>query len=231
LVEPELVEVENTGLVGIEPDGVAFGFAEFAAGNLVDNERARVAVGGGVFEALNEMNARGAVAILIGAAELERNVVFTEKMEEIVALNEGVAKLGIRDAGATFADAFLDELAVKELSHTESFANFAEEWQEFDVFEPIVVIENLGVGWRMGNADDLCGESGFVVLDFLERFEVTLSGIFWITNLAGCTTDEIIWSIAVTGKASAHHESSEVANMKTIGGWVGAPIEITRSFV
>ena len=113
LVEPELIEVENAGFVGIEPDGITFGFAEFAAGNLIDDKWARVAIGSSVFEALDEVDTRGAVAVLVGTAKLQSDVVGTEKMEEIVALDEGVAKFGIRDAGATFADAFLDELAVE----------------------------------------------------------------------------------------------------------------------
>ena len=59
------------------------------------------------------MNARGAVTKLISAAELKCNIVLTEEVQEIVALDEGVTKLGIRDAGAAFADAILDELAIK----------------------------------------------------------------------------------------------------------------------
>ena len=46
------------------------------------------------------MNARGTVAKLIGAAELKCNVVFAEEVQEIVALDEGVAKFGIRATGS-----------------------------------------------------------------------------------------------------------------------------------
>lgn len=113
LVEPELIEIEDGSFFAIKPDGVAFGFAEFATGDFVDNEWARVAVGCCVFEAGNEMNAGGAVAKLVGAAELQSYVVFAEEVQEIVALDEGVTKLGIRDAGTAFADAILDELAIK----------------------------------------------------------------------------------------------------------------------
>ena len=83
----------------------------------------------------------------------------------------------------------------------------------------------------MSDAHDLSGESGFVVLDFVERFEVAFGGIFWITDLASSATNEIIRSIAMTGKASAHHEGGQMTDMKTIGTRVGTPIEITRSFV
>ena len=231
LVEPELVEIENAGLCAVEPDGVTFGLAEFAAGDFVDNERAGISVGFGALEAADEVDTRGAVAVLVGTAELEINVMSAEKMEEIVTLNEGVAKLGVADAGATFADAFLDELAVEKLSHAEGFADFAEEWEEFDFAKPIEVIENLGVGWGMSDADDLLGESDFVLCDFVEALEVTFDGIFRIANLASCATNEIIRSIAVANEAGAHHESSEVADVKRIGARVGAPIKITRSFV
>ena len=40
LVEPELVKVENRGLFSIKPNSITFGFAEFATGDFVDDERA-----------------------------------------------------------------------------------------------------------------------------------------------------------------------------------------------
>lgn len=213
LVEPELIEVENTGFVAIEPDGVAFGFAKFATGDFINDERAGVGVGFGVLEAANKMNARGAVAVLVGAAELKIDVMSAEKVEEVIALNKSIAKLGVRDTGAAFADAFLDKLAVKELSHTESFADFAEEWKEFDFTKPVIVIKNSGVLWRMGNTDDLAGESGLVALNFIEALEVAFGGILWVANLTGGATDEIIRSISVADEAGAHHKCSEVADV------------------
>ena len=83
----------------------------------------------------------------------------------------------------------------------------------------------------MGNLDDLLSESGLVFLDFVETFKVALDGIFRIADLASSTANEIVRSITVANEACAHHESSEMADMKRIGTRVGAPIEITRSFV
>ena len=213
LVEPELVEFVDAGFGSVEPDGVTFGFAELAASDFVDNERARVAVGGSVFETLDEMDTRGAVAILIGAAELKVDVVSAEEVEEIVALNEGVAKFGIADAGTAITNTFLDELAVKQLSHTESFADFAQERQEFNIAKPIVIIENLGVGRGMSDTNDLSGESAFVVFDFVEALEVAFGGIFRVANLASSATHEIVRSITVANEASAHHEGGEMTDM------------------
>ena len=48
LVEPELIEVENTSLVAVKPDGVALGFAKFASRNFVDDEWAAISIGFGV---------------------------------------------------------------------------------------------------------------------------------------------------------------------------------------
>ena len=231
LVEPELIEVEDAGLVAIEPDGVTFGFAEFAAGDLVDDKRAAIRVSLGVFEAANEVNARGAVAILVGTTELQIDIVFAEKMQEIVALNEGVAKLGIADTGAAFADAGLDKLTIEELSHAKCFADFAKEWQEFDFAKPIEVVENLGVGRGVRNADNLGSESNFVFGDFIETFQIAFDGILWVADLAGSTTDEVVRGIAVANKTGAHHEGSKMADVKRIGARVGAPIKITRALV
>ena len=89
LVEPELIEIEDRGLFSIEPNGIAFGFSEFATGNFVDNKRTRVTIGFVIFEALNKVNARGAVAELISAAKLEVNIVGAEKMEEIIHVHYG----------------------------------------------------------------------------------------------------------------------------------------------
>ena len=152
-------------------------------------------------------------------------------MKEIVALDEGVAKLGIRDAGAAFADAFLDELAIEKLSHTEGLADFAEEWKDFDIAEPVEVIENLGVSRGMGDTDDLLSESSLVCGDFVETLEVTLDGVLWIANLTGCTTDEIVRGIAMANETGTHHESSEMADVKRIGTRIGAPIKIAWAFV
>lgn len=83
----------------------------------------------------------------------------------------------------------------------------------------------------MSDANDLTRESGFVVLDFVERLELAFSVVFWIADLASGATNQEIWSITMAYEASAHHESSEVTDVKTIGRRVGAPIKIARSFV
>lgn len=231
LVEPELVEVENRGEVagavvgGGEPDGVAFGFAEFATGNGVDDEGGGPDVGVGVLEAFDEVDARGAVAILVGATELEGDAVGAIEVEEIVALDEGVGELGVRDAGAAGADAVLDELAVEELGHGKRLTDFAEEGEVVDVLEPVVVVNHDG-GIVGEDAADLGADAFLVMVDFGEGFQVALAVFLRVANLAGRAADEKVGLIAVTDEAGAHHESGEVADGQGVGGRVGAPIEL-----
>ncbi len=151
------------------------------------------------------MDAASTVAELVGTAKLKVDIVRTEEMEEVVALNKGVTEFGITDAGTAFADAFLDELAIEELGHTEGFADFAQEWQEFDVFEPIVIVYELSAFWRVGNFDDLFGESDFILLDFVETLKVALDGILRVADLTSSAADKIVRSITVTNEAGAHH--------------------------
>ena len=66
----------------------------------------------------------------------------------------------------------------------------------------------------MGNFNDLLGKCGFVVLNFVEALEITFGGIFWVADLTSSATNEIVRSIIVANEACAHHESSEVADVK-----------------
>ena len=70
LVEPELVKIKDTGLFAVEPDGVTFGFAELAAGDLIDDKWTGVGVSLGIFEAADEVDARSTVAVLVSTTEL-----------------------------------------------------------------------------------------------------------------------------------------------------------------
>ena len=59
LTEPELIKIKDRGVIAgavvgaSKPDSVAFGFAEFATGDGVDDEGSGPDIGGGVLEAAN----------------------------------------------------------------------------------------------------------------------------------------------------------------------------------
>ena len=59
------------------------------------------------------MHAASAVAVLVGAAKLEVDLMSAEKMKKIVTLDKSIAEFGVRNAGTVFADTVLNELAVK----------------------------------------------------------------------------------------------------------------------
>ena len=158
------------------------------------------------------MDAGSTVAVLVGATELEGDVVLAVEMEKIVTLNEGVAKFGIRNTGAAFADAILDKLAIEELGHRKGFADFTKEAQIIDVFEPVVIV-NHGDRIRINYALDLGFDAGFVVFYFVESFEIALAVVFWVTDLAGGAANEERRFIAVTHETSTHHESGEIADL------------------
>ena len=230
LVEPELVEVKNRGEVaaavvgGGEPDGVAFALAEFATGHGVDDERGGPVVGAGVFEALDEVDAGGAVPCLVGAAEFEGDAAVAVEVEEIVALHQGVGKFGVGDAAGAFADAILDELAVEELRHAVSFADGAEEIDIFNIFEPVVVVDEVDFGAE--NTLKLSFQAGLVVFNFFKGLQVAFGVFLRIADLAGGATGEDGGFVAMAHETSAHHHGGEVADGHRVGRGVGAKIKL-----
>ena len=174
------------------------------------------------------MNARGTVAGLIGAAKLKIDTVLTIEVEKIVALDKGIRKLGIRDAGAAFADTILNELTIEKLGHRERFADFAEKIEVIDILEPVVIVDHGNIV-RSHDALNLGLYTGFIVSDFLERFEVTFAVFLWVADLAGGATNGEIWLVAVADEAGAHHEGGEVTNGEGVSGRISTPIKLLAS--
>ena len=96
-VDPELVELVRAEHRGVEPDGVALGLAELLAGSISD-DRAGEHIDVHTAHLVNQVQAGGEVAPLVGAAEFQRAVVFVKQVEEVVALQHLIAELGEGDA-------------------------------------------------------------------------------------------------------------------------------------
>ena len=90
-VEPELVELVRARACGVEPDIALFGLSELAAVGFGD-ERGGEGVGFLAEHAADELRAGGDVAPLVGASELEPDVLMLEQIEEVVALKELVGE-------------------------------------------------------------------------------------------------------------------------------------------
>ena len=228
-IEPKLIEVEDGSLLFGEPDGVAFGFAEFAIGYFVDDERSRPDFSFGVLQAFDKVEARGAVAKLISATELEVDTVGAVEMEEVVALNQGVRELRIGNAGATFADTGADEFAIEQLGHAELFADFTEKMEIAHVFEPVIVVDEGEI--RFDDLLKLGGDFLFIVLYFTQTLQVAFAGVFGVADLTCGAADEEEWGIAVHDEAMTHHQGSEVADGHRVGGWVDAEVEFAGALV
>ena len=94
-IEPELVECERRCFLRIEPHGVAFGFAEFLAGLLVDDERRRDRVHCLPRFLVDEFNPRRDVGPLVGTANLQVDAVAPIEMHIIVRLQERICEFGV----------------------------------------------------------------------------------------------------------------------------------------
>lgn len=138
---------------------VALGLAELLAGSISD-DRASEHIDVHTAHLVNQVQAGGEVAPLVGAAEFQRAVVFVKQVEEVVALQHLIAELGEGDAF----------LGVQAASHgvfgqhgaqAEVLADIAQEVDDGHRSGPIVVgHETHRVGaFSLQNAADLVLEA------------------------------------------------------------------------
>ena len=82
----------------------------------------------------------------------------------------------------------MDKLTVEELSHRESFADFAKEIEIINILKPIVVVDH---GDIIGVDDvfDLGFDTGLVVFDFIERFEIAFAVLLGVADLTSGATN------------------------------------------
>ena len=91
------------------------------------------------------------------------------------------------------------------MSHAEDFADFAEEAEKVDRFEPVIVVDHLEI-FGLDNVADLFSKSVFVMLDFVKRLEVAFASFFGVANLTGSAANEKEGFVAVADKTRAHHK-------------------------
>ena len=144
-VEPELAERVRAGQRRIEPHGAGFCLAELRAVGLRD-QRGSQGMDGLLLDATDEVDARGEVAPLVGAAGLQGAAVAAVELEVVVALEDLVRELGEGDAGFAVearGDGFLREHPVDR----EVLADVAEEVDGRQLRGPVEVVDDLrGVG-------------------------------------------------------------------------------------
>ena len=157
-VEPELIESVRSGAVSVKPYISALGLAELLSVGFGD-ERAGEAEGFGIVaeRAADELCAGGHVAPLVVAAELQTHAIVLILIEEVVALEQLIGKLGERQTVASLAvETFLHAVLSHHIVDGDVFADVAHEVEELIVLHPVVVVDQFCfVGLRTVEVEEL----------------------------------------------------------------------------
>ena len=216
----ELVRAEHRR---VEPDGVALGPAELLAGSIGDN-RAGEHVDVHTAHLVDQVQAGGEVAPLVGAAEFQRAVVFVKQVEEVVALQHLVAELGEGDAFLRVQAAGDRVLGEHMVPRRKLRADVTQEVDDGHRGGPIVVgHETYGVrAFGVQNAADLIlqaiGPAGHHVL----RVKRTFAGLARVADESGGATDQSDRMMARKLQVTHVDELHEVADMQRCSGGIEA---------
>ena len=145
-------------------------------------------------EHVGELGAARDVAPLVAAAELQRDAVVTEKVEEVQRLQQDVAELGVADAG------FQTRPHHVAGQHPVDREMLADVTQEVDRRHsgPVVVVDH---GGRVGPLEgeerlDLAAYPLHPVLDRVQGVEIALAGVLRVPDHSGGATDEGVRRVA-----------------------------------
>ena len=174
---------------------------------------------------MNQVQAGGEVAPLVGAAEFQRAVVFVKQVEEVVALQHLVAELGEGDAFLR-VQAAGDRVLGEHGAQTEVLADVTQEVDDGHRGGPIVIgHETYGVrAFGVQNAADLVlqtiGPAGHHVL----RVERAFAGLARVADESGGAADQGDWMMARKLQVTHVDELHEVADMQRCSSGVEAAI-------
>jgi hypothetical protein len=174
-VQPELIEAVGAGALRIEPDVLALGLAELAAGGRREQGH-HEAVHLPALPFADQVGARRDVAPLVAAAHLQLAAVGLEQVPEVVRLDQHVAELGVRNALLHPAG---HRLLPQHQAEGEVLARVAEEVHQVQAAEPVgVVPEPRRVGALEGQeALQLLHERLRVPVDLLQRHDRPLGAL------------------------------------------------------
>ena len=170
-VDPVLVPVVGAGLGRVEPDRARRGLAHLLAvgcGDEGDRHRVGVPLG----HAPDQVDARGDVAPLVGAPDLDEAVLRLGQVEEVVGLEEGVVEL---QEGHALLQALLDRGARQHLADGHVAADVAEEVHVVEPEQPVAVVDHEAPG-EVQVALELGLQGPLVDLDLLPREQLALRG-------------------------------------------------------
>ena len=131
-IEPELIERVRTGAVAVEPDIAFFGFSEFLAVGFSDKRASECkSIVLCAKLAADKFGSGGDVAPLVATAHLQLAVLGLVEVEEVVALEKLIGKLGKRHTLLELAiEATLHAILSHHIIHGDALSYFAGEVEE-----------------------------------------------------------------------------------------------------
>ena len=181
-VEPELVELIRRGIAAIKPDVSALRLAELSSVRLRDQ---RAGDSEGIADAedtADKLHPGGDIAPLIGATELQANILRLIEVQVVVSLEELVGEFG---KGESLDRIRLETLLHRLLRHhiidRDVLADVADEVKEAVVLHPVVVIDQhsciVSITVEVKELLQLLLDAGLIVSQRLLIEEVALLGL------------------------------------------------------
>ena len=230
-VQPELIEAIGRRALRVEPYVALLGLSELLAIGLCD-ERAGQGEGFSVVaqRAADEFRASGHVAPLVVAAELELDALVLVEIEEVVALQKLVGKLG---EGETVASSTVEALLYRLFCHHvvdgDVLTHFTCKVEEGEVLHPVVVVDHLGSILFLRLEVEELGHLGLdtflvVAQGFVVQEVAFLRLAAGVANHASCSAHEDDGLVATTLQVAQHHDAAEVSYVEGIGRGIGAEV-------
>ena len=219
-VEPELVELIRRRVATVEPDVAALRLAKLPPVRLRDQRAGDCEGITDTEDATDQLHTGGDIAPLVGATELETDILRLIEVQVVVSLEELVGEFG---KGESLDGICLETLPHRLLRHhiidRDVLTDIADEVEETVVLHPVVVIDQhrciLGIAVEVEELLQLLLDAGLIVLQRLLIEEVTLLGLTrGVTDHTGSATDEGDGSVTGALQVPQHHNTHQVTDMK-----------------
>ncbi len=159
-IAPVLVELKGTGLIGVQPDGIAGSLAHLLALG-VGQQRNGHGVSILAQLAADQLSAAQHVAPLVIAAKLHVAAIVLEHVVEVVALHDHVVEF---QEGQALLHALLIALGAQHIVHREAGTHITQQFHVVQVQQPVGVVQHQSFAIReINELLHLLFEAGSVV--------------------------------------------------------------------
>ena len=144
-VQPVLVELVRARTRGVEPDALARRRLPHLLPGGVEQQRRHEPEQLCAPELARQLAARGDVAVLVGAADLEATALRAGEVHEVVRLQQHVRELGVADAGLAL-EAAADGVLRRHVVDRQVLADVAQELEIPEASHPVGVVRHARPG-------------------------------------------------------------------------------------